>query len=62
MNTDTHAAYYTASRGYGWADMAEMRNRPAQPITAIPEVFQDRFQTVQEYTEWLAEQHKNYFG
>lgn len=62
MNYDAHEQYYRESRGYNWNDMSEMRNRPKQASTSVPEVFKDTFATPAEYDAWLEQKSKQYFG
>jgi len=54
--------YYRESRGYNWHDMMEMRSQPRDVITEIPDVFKDKFETVDDYVEWLEQKRKDYFG
>ena len=60
--SDWSHEYYAQSRGYNWHDMMEMRNQPRDIITEIPDVFKDKFETVDEYVEWLEQKRKDYFG
>jgi hypothetical protein len=62
MNYDSHAEYYRESRGYNWHDMMEMRRQPRRPSTSVPECWQDRFSSPEEYDAWMEEQRKLYFG
>jgi len=60
--SDWSHEYYAQSRGYNWVDMMEMRNQPRNVITEIPDVFKDKFETVDDYIDWLEQRKKDYFG
>jgi len=60
--SDWSHEYYAQSRGYNWVDMMEMRNQPRDVITEIPDVFKDKFETVDDYIDWLEQRKKDYFG
>ena len=60
--SDWSHEYYAQSRGYNWYDMMELRSSPRKQITEIPDVFKDKFETVDEYIEWLDKRRAEYFG
>lgn len=60
--SDWYHSYYEQSRACNWHDLMEMRSQPRDVITEIPDVFKDKFETVDDYIEWLEQKRKDYFG